>query len=65
MSDVVSAVHEPTGPVGVVIIFLSAIFEFMDIHSGGVVALCAIGGLICTIIGLIRNKRNPKRRKKQ
>jgi len=48
---------DPTTGSGVIILTVSSILQFMDVHSGGIVALCAIGGLVCTIIGMRRKKR--------
>jgi len=47
---------------GVVVLTATSVLQFMDIHSGGIVALCAIGGLICTIIGLHRQVKKTSTR---
>lgn len=54
MSDVVTASHEPTSLIGILILLPSSMLEFMDVHSGGIVALCAVVGAICTVTGLFK-----------
>lgn len=47
--------HDPMSAGGFVICLVSAVMEYLDVHSSGIVALCAIVGAICTVIGLIRS----------
>ena len=47
---------------GLVVLTATSVLQFLDIHSGGIVALCAIGGLICTIIGMVRKTKKTSTR---
>jgi len=51
---------ENIGNLGVVTLFIMSVLEFMNIYSGAIVALCAIGGLVCTVIGLIWKRQKRK-----
>ena len=52
---IATASHDPLSVGGCFVCLVSVIMEYLDVHSGGVVALCAIIGAICTVIGLIRS----------
>ena len=52
---ITNASHDPLSIGGCLVCLASVIMEYLDVHSGGVVALCAIIGAICTVIGLIRS----------
>lgn len=51
---------EPVGIVGISLCAMSAALEWLDVHSGAIVALCSIIGAICAIVGAYRGHRKDK-----
>jgi len=51
---ITEASHDPLSVGGCFVCLVSLVMEYLDVHSGGIVALCAIVGAICTVIGMVR-----------
>ena len=56
-----SAGVEPASAAGIAMIFVAAVMQWLDVHSGAIVSICSIIGAICAIAGAYRAYRKDKK----